>query len=174
MVPSAHWMEYGQALLAPSKTARPALTTLAGLYRGRVWLMWEGEKEPYMCPFTLWNGADTLYQTHLLPVAVLQMTDEGRAEYMDPSPILGGLGCSEKGRVFGTSFAICRLLGAHNASSVLGHRRGLGECASARGYSQYSMLQTLHLCRFHRSSQPWPPPVGLQHNLVSRVQQTIN
>ena len=77
-----------------------------------------------MCPFTLWNGADTLHQTHPPSVTVLEMTDEGRAEDMDPSSILGGLGCSEKGRVFGTSFAIRWLLGAYSASSVLGHHRG--------------------------------------------------
>jgi hypothetical protein len=126
MIPSAHWMEYRQALLAPSKTARAALTTLAGLCRGRFWIMRESEKGPYVCPFSFWNGTDTLHQTHSPSVAVLEMTDKGRAEDMDPSPILGGLGCSEKSRVFGTSFAICWLLGAYNTSSVLGYQHESG------------------------------------------------
>ena len=75
-----------------------------------------------MGPFSFRNGAGTLYQTHSPSVAVLEMTDESRAEDMDPSPVLGGLGCSEKSRVFGTSFAIRWLLGAYNTSSVLEHR----------------------------------------------------
>ena len=124
MVPSANWMEYRQALLAPSETARTSLTALAGLRRGQFWPMQGVGKESYVRPFTLWNRADTLHQTHPPAIAVLKMTDEGRTEDMDPSPILGGLGCSEKGRVFGTSFAVRWLLGAHSASSILGHHYG--------------------------------------------------
>ena len=97
-----------------------------------VWLMQEGERGPYVCPFTFWNGTDTLHQTHSPSVTVLQMTDEGRTEDMDPSPILGGLGCSEKGRVFGTSFAVCWHFGAHSASGILGHHHWSGDlCISA-------------------------------------------
>lgn len=83
-----------------------------------------GCKEPHVCPFSFWNSTDTLHQTHSPSVAVLEMTDKGRAEDMDPSSILGGLRCSEKSGVFGTSFAIRRFLGAYNTSSVLGHQHG--------------------------------------------------
>jgi hypothetical protein len=107
-----------------------------------------------MCPFSFWNGTDTLHQTHSPSVAVIEMTDKGRAEDMDPSPILGGLGGSEKSRVLGTSFAIRWLLRAYNTGRVLGHQHGSDECAPALAHSQYSMSPTPHLCRFHRSSQP--------------------
>lgn len=127
-----------------------------------------------MCPFSFWNSTDTLHQPHSPSVAVLEMTDKGRAEDMDPSSILGGLRRSEKSRVFGTSFAIRWFLGAYNTRSVLGHQHGSGECAPAWVYSQYSMSLTPHLCRFHRSSQPWLLLVGPQHNLVHRVQRAIN
>ena len=119
-----------------------------------------------MCPFSFRNSTDTFHQTHSPSVAVLEMTDEGRAKNMDPSPILGGLGCSEKSGVFGTSFAVCWRLGAYNTSSVLGRQHRSGEWASTQCCSQYSMSPTPRLCRFHRSSPPWLLLLGPQHNLV--------